>query len=216
MTEGEWAAGTEPGPGPLLEWLRTEGKATERKLRLFAASAFGRFIRLLPDPRQRRGVEVLEEVAEGAVTWAACRVVATEVRQAIPRDNRLSDALPADDPHYIALMLYREFCSSAIANHAVHATAGLAEGAGEQQAQAHLVRCVFNPFALAFDPHWITPTAYALAESAYEDRAFDRLPILADALEDAGCEDEAVLNHLRGPGPHCRGCWVVDLVLGKS
>ncbi len=56
----------------------------------------------------------------------------------------------------------------------------------------------------------------ALARSIYDDRAFDRLPVLADALEDAGCTDAAILDHCRGPGPHVRGCWVVDLILGKS
>ena len=52
--------------------------------------------------------------------------------------------------------------------------------------------------------------------SIYDDRAFDRLPILADALEDAGCADAAILSHCRGPGEHVRGCWVVDLLLGKA
>jgi hypothetical protein len=55
-----------------------------------------------------------------------------------------------------------------------------------------------------------------VAESIYEGRAFDRLPILADALEEAGCTDAYLLAHLRGPGPHVRGCWAVDLVLGKE
>jgi hypothetical protein len=55
-----------------------------------------------------------------------------------------------------------------------------------------------------------------LAHSIYEDRAFNRLPIVADALEDAGCADPAILEHCRGPGPHVRGCWVIDLLLGKS
>jgi hypothetical protein len=53
-------------------------------------------------------------------------------------------------------------------------------------------------------------------EAIYTDRAFDRLPILADALEEAGCTDAAILEHCRGPGPHVRGCWVVDLLLDKS
>ena len=63
---------------------------------------------------------------------------------------------------------------------------------------------------------WVTPTVRALAEGIYADRAFDRLPILADALQDAGCDDADVLAHCRGPWPHVRGCWVVDLVLGKG
>jgi hypothetical protein len=62
---------------------------------------------------------------------------------------------------------------------------------------------------------WRTETVMALARAIQIDRAFDRLPILADALEDAGCDHPDVLAHCRGPGPHARGCWVVDLVLGK-
>jgi hypothetical protein len=78
-------------------------------------------------------------------------------------------------------------------------------------------RCVFgNPFRpVTFSPSWLTPTVTALATGIYADRAFDRLPILADALQEAGCEDEQVLAHCRGDGPHARGCWVVDGVLGK-
>ena len=65
------------------------------------------------------------------------------------------------------------------------------------------------------DPSWRTSTAVALAEAIHADRAFDRLPLLADALEDAGCDHPDVLAHCRGPDPHARGCWVVDLVLGN-
>jgi hypothetical protein len=62
----------------------------------------------------------------------------------------------------------------------------------------------------------LTPTVTALAEAIYADRAFDRMPVLADALEEAGCSDDQILSHCRGEGPHVRGCWVVDLVLGKA
>ena len=81
-----------------------------------------------------------------------------------------------------------------------------------------VLRCIVgNPFRPAtLDPSWLTSTVVALARGIYEDRAFDRMTILADALQDAGCDSEDVLNHCRGPGPHVRGCWVVDLVLGKS
>jgi hypothetical protein len=81
-----------------------------------------------------------------------------------------------------------------------------------------LVRCIFgNPFRPAtLDPAWRTDTVVALARGIYDDRAFDRLPILADALQDAGCDNDDILNHCRDAGPHARGCWVVDLVLGKS
>jgi hypothetical protein len=75
----------------------------------------------------------------------------------------------------------------------------------------------------ACPPAWLTPTVVGAAERAYSDRllpagvlAPDRLAILGDALEDAGCTAAAILEHLRGPGPHVRGCWVVDLLLGKQ
>src|SRR6185436_17280064 len=81
-----------------------------------------------------------------------------------------------------------------------------------------LVREVFgNPFRpVAVAPEWRTETVLAVARGAYAERAFDRLPILADALEGAGCDAAEVLAHCRGPGPHVLGCWALDLVLGKQ
>ena len=86
------------------------------------------------------------------------------------------------------------------------------------QSQADLVRdLVGNPFRpIAVDTRWRTADVIGLARAVYEDRAFERMPLLADALMDAGCDDEQVLGHCRGDGPHVRGCWVVDLVLGKE
>jgi hypothetical protein len=76
---------------------------------------------------------------------------------------------------------------------------------------------VGNPFrTVEFDPYWRTSDVLGLARAVYEDAAFDRLPILADALMDAGCTDDVILGHCRGPGPHIRGCWVVDLAFGKE
>jgi hypothetical protein len=88
----------------------------------------------------------------------------------------------------------------------------------ERRSQADLVRDIFgNPFRpVSFSPAWRTGTAISLARPMYESREFGAMPILADALQDAGCDSEDVLNHCRGPGPHVRGCWVVDLGLGKE
>lgn len=72
-----------------------------------------------------------------------------------------------------------------------------------------------HPFPVLRASHH-TEAVVAVAAGIYAEKAFDRLPVLADALEDAGCEDSAMLDHCRGPGPHSRGCWVVDLVLGKE
>jgi hypothetical protein len=80
-----------------------------------------------------------------------------------------------------------------------------------------LLRDIFgNPFRpVSYSPQWRTDTAVAVARQVYESRDFGAMPILADALQDAGCDKEDILSHCRGGGPHARGCWVVDLVLGK-
>jgi hypothetical protein len=104
-------------------------------------------------------------------------------------------------------------------NHAAEATfVNLDQLALERSAQADLIRDIFgNPFQpVAFDPSWRTESVVGLARGMYESRDFGPIPVLADALEDAGCADADVLGHCRGPGPHVRGCWVVDLVLGKA
>lgn len=76
---------------------------------------------------------------------------------------------------------------------------------------------VGNPFRpVAFESAWLTSTVLGIAQGIHDDRAFDRLPILADALQDADCENDDILSHCRGDGPHVRGCWVVDGVLGSE
>jgi hypothetical protein len=87
-----------------------------------------------------------------------------------------------------------------------------------QENSVRLLRDIFgNPFRpVTFSPSWRTDTAVALARQMYESRDFSAMPILADALQDAGCDSDDILNHCRGPESHVRGCWVVDLVLGKE
>lgn len=91
--------------------------------------------------------------------------------------------------------------------------------------QCNMLREIIgNPFReVFFDPKWRTETVIALAEGAYEERFSDtanldiaRLMILADALEEAGCNNDEIIDHLRGSGPHYRGCWALDLVLEKT
>jgi hypothetical protein len=78
-----------------------------------------------------------------------------------------------------------------------------------------VVRCIMgNPFRpVAFDPAWRTSTVVALADQMDQSRDFGAAPILADALQDAGCDVPDILDHCRGDGPHVRGCWVIDFVL---
>jgi hypothetical protein len=88
----------------------------------------------------------------------------------------------------------------------------------EYKYQTKLLRDIFgNPFRpIALNPEWLTPTVKQLANQIYEQRAFERMPILADALEEAGCTVAEVLEHCRSGKEHVRGCWVVDKVLGKE
>ncbi len=101
----------------------------------------------------------------------------------------------------------------------------LSSQAAEQVVQQHLLRCIFgNPFRPStINPNWLTLTITNLATAAYEQRALPsgeldttRLAIVAVALKDAGCDNEEILGHLRSPGPHVRGCHVLDFLLGKE
>jgi len=89
---------------------------------------------------------------------------------------------------------------------------------GNNGLDSRILRDIFgNTFIpLNIDYTWLTFIVQSLATAIYNDRAFDRLPILADVLQKAGCDNDAILTHCRSDGPHVRGCWVVDLVLGKS
>jgi hypothetical protein len=111
--------------------------------------------------------------------------------------------------------------------------AGFAIGTGVGDVQAHIralkdnlvsgpVQCQFlldifgNPFeSVMFDPVWLIwsdAIVPRIAQAIYDDRAFDRMPLLAEALEAAGCECVNLLDHCRQPADHVRGCWVVDLL----
>ena len=76
---------------------------------------------------------------------------------------------------------------------------------------------LWHPFrSIRFDPAWRTTDAVALASTMYEARDFASAPILADALQEAGCDNQDILMHCRSERTHSRGCWVVDRLLGKS
>jgi hypothetical protein len=147
--------------------------------------------------------------AECSAAYAATRAVARARGAVGEAASQAAEAVQAAAGRAAAL---------AGASRGTATRAGRAARGEERRAQAALLRCVVgNPFRpVAAGPSWLTPTVLAIAEGIYAEGAFDRLPILADALQDAGCEDPDVLGHCRGPGPHARGCWVVDLVLGKQ
>ncbi len=203
MTEAEWLACDEPQT--MLNFLR--GQVSERKLRLFAVFCKREYIRFnsqYADTISSKYVEMTERYADGEATheeWEG-------VRQFVHGTFHHADA------HYHAC----QGIDTAVC--CCDRQGGLKEAqmAAEYVILANVTRDIFgNPFRpVAFDPAWRTSTAVAIAQGVYESRDFGAMPILADALQDAGCDSGDILTHCRGPGPHVRGCWVVDLVLGKG
>jgi hypothetical protein len=214
MTEVEWLAHN-GDPSDLLFF--PAHRQNERKLRLFACGCVYRMWDRLRDERCRRAVQVGERLADGQADRQEQCIVLTDVQAAWQEASPPS--LSAEEHLFVAArytVVDSGLVSFAAANR-VACSMGVAK-ADEQVWQSALFRDIFgNPFRpVTADPSWLTSTVVSLAEGIYADRAFDRLPILADALQDAGCADEDVLDHCRGAGPHVRGCWVVDLLLGKE
>ncbi len=213
MTESEWLACTDPEP--VLESL--SGKASERKMRLFAAACCRRIWHLLDDRRSRRAVEVAERFADGLVD-------PQELSEANWRSAwwLMAGLAAAENAPNQALIAATNTTASYVHLDGTSRLAIEAGGPGEREPQLRLLRDIFGPLSfrpVALDPAWLAwnhGTVPALARRIYEEQAYHDLPILADALEDAGCVDEDILAHCRQPGEHVRGCWVVDLLLGKS
>lgn len=88
--------------------------------------------------------------------------------------------------------------------------------AADRAKLADLLRCMYSPFASLLNSHWLTTAVLSMARGIHADRAFEKLPALADALVEAGCNDKRILDHCRSEGPHIRGCWVVDSVIGRK
>lgn len=210
MNEDQWLKAVEPDV--LLKWLQKSKKnlASERKYRLFSCAC----CRLIWDKlsqQNRQGVEVAEAFADGLASEEE-REQAWETDFDEPGYGAVSWALQMPDkfisrPATIALSSAGYAREVPLKNHA--------------KLQVHLLRDILaNPYhPVTVDPQWLTnndSTARKLANEIYAKRNFNLLPILADALEDAGCTDESLLGHLRSKGPHVRGCWALDLLLGKA
>jgi hypothetical protein len=198
MTESEWLACTDPRR--MLEFLPR--RASDRKLRLLAAACCRLVWGRLTDERGRRAVEVAERYADGGVPEGERNRTWKETRGFVG-DDFCGHCCVADEARVLlGNVLARTSCPAAT--------------------QAALLRDLFgSPFRPPppLNPAWLSwngGTVVKLAQAAYDERAFDRLPVLADALEDAGCTAPDILNHCRQPGVHVRGCWVVDLLLGKT
>jgi hypothetical protein len=221
MDEHDWMAGNDPRA--MVEYLA--GLGSRRKWRLFLCGCCRGW---LPDVSwasdARVAIEVAErhidgELAQGAVAQAV--LAAREVYVAAPdRDSPAADFFTS-----LARWGVQALTADPSINVAEALTApglwGLAGRPDREEVMVHMLREVFgNPFRpILIEPVWLAwgdATAARLVRRIYDQRSFDDLPILADALEDAGCTDAVILDHLRGPGPHVRGCFVLDLLLNRS
>ena len=192
-----------------------------RKWRLFACACARRVESLTSWNRARRTIETVEQFADGHVGWRQIRELAEANVQNMESVDRLRTTNDGLARLAAMAVVYRAHDGSAfdiidwLTEDAASATGN---ELAETRIQVVLIKDIFgNPFRpVPFEPSWHTSTVVALAEAIYADRAWDRMPILADALEEAGCNDARVLDHCRAYPVHARGCWVVDLVLGKT
>ncbi len=194
-----------------------------RKLRLFSCACCRRAWKFAKDGRLLSLLRTLENAAEGKVKDRS-REVARNHSYAVAR------AEIGDMQQCLAFEIWAALdneidldvgeCAAAAFGYVKGSGQRFERGkAAERKEQANVVREIFgNPFRpVAFNPAWRTSDAMLLASGIYDERAFDRMPILADALQEAGCDSDALLKHCRDPhATHVRGCWALDLVLGKQ
>lgn len=241
MTDAEWVACTDTGR--MLTFLC--GRASDRKLMLFALACCARISNWFVN-RSRLAVNVMDQYLEGLATdeelIAAGRAAFEEWMEEMG-SNRASSATyglyhstPARANGWSAASICAAEAADAIRIEAQKGfpvspipggvtPAGRWEGEAawraECAAQCRLIRDIFHgPLRpVFFRQHWLRwndGTVRSVAEVIYKERDFSLMPILADALEDAGCDQADILNHCRQPNEHVRGCWVVDLLLGKA
>lgn len=222
----------------LLRRMMDKGSVL-RKQRLFLVACCHRIHDLLSDERSQQAITVVERQAdqaasppeiahaqsEAASVYKALRPrsVASEYTAAcaVMEMTCLAERQSFSHCIYVAdLAVLARMSSHRERHQATSDTANPDEIVRhqEEQSQAEYLRDLFgNPFhPKRVEAGWTTATVSALAGQMYETRDFGSMPILADALEDAGCTDSEILDHCRSPGPHVRGCWVVDLILGKQ
>jgi hypothetical protein len=196
-------------------------KAGRRKLRLLACGCCRFIWDLIPDDRLREAVAVAERFAEGQASKAEL-VSARTATEGLRGITGLLQNGPGE--LWVAIDMAAFVATEQALDAAIMMTATAHPLAGKlpkEEAEAYmrsLLRDVFGNIIrpVGFDSSWRTSTIITLARQMYDSRDFSAIPILADALQDAGCDNDAILTHCREPGPHVRGCWVCDLCLAKE
>ena len=210
--------------------VSAEADTTRRKTRLFADACCRHIARFLAAERSRNAIEVSDLYADGLASEAQLTTALSEADAAGP-DVGVRHAVGRAGLSAAGAVIFLSpdlFVTDVLIGviHTMVLSAGgtpPAEAAreayrAELEAHAALLRDIFgNSIRPAtVDPAWLTGTVVALARQMYESRDFSAMPILADALQDSGCDNADILSHCRGSGPHVRGCWVIDLLVGKE
>ncbi|WP_232068401.1 hypothetical protein [Gemmata obscuriglobus] len=230
VTEAEWLSADDIWP--MKNYLWETGKYSSRKYRLAGCGIY-RLIRSGTfSDQESRLLDLAEAFADDPSFAVQVRAYADKADE-IPGTFPFEVCWPPDHGRYGSETVARvvSFMQDRLADQwwELHPT----QDDDEDEAQTEAGRCyrrqanavgatilrevLGNPFhPVDLDPEWRTQKVLAFARQMYESREFCTMPILADALQDAGCDSDDILDHCRGPGPHVRGCWVVDLVLGKE
>jgi hypothetical protein len=195
--------------------VQLRAKKKKRKLALFGVACCRHIPRLCNEKPSTIAIEVAERYADGMAKINEVRIA-----------NRNAGPPAGDYSHFGRVALGRYLAEHAVLANATcnavlvseYALQAATDRVTERSRQCDLLRDIFgNPFQrVGVSKGWLTPTVKQLAEVIYDERSFNTLPILGDALEDAGCNDTAIFEHCRQPGSHVRGCWVVDLILSKK
>lgn len=239
LTESKWLKCSDSWT--MLVYIRR--KTSTRKLRLFIVACCRRVWHLLSDERSRQVVELAELCADGLAEKENLETAGLQAHwvdaltQSRPRlaegawdagywaakaATCAAESLPTISAD-VCWCPARAMGFSARAKQVTEHTAPLPWTAIEKKESRHqtnLLRCIIgSPFRpVTTDSAWLAwnqGTVQNIAQAIYDERAFDLMPILADALEEAGCDNDDILAHCRQPGEHVRGCWVLDLLLGK-
>jgi hypothetical protein len=221
MTEQEWRECR----APLLMLQVLMNRVSDRKLRLFACACARRVLPLLAGDLHSVGAEVIgvgEELADGRVEPATASLVRAKFKE-IPGDFQWAAvavstvlALPDDFGEETAMPVAGHV--TLYSTNAIALPSSLSADGIQNSEHCDLLRDIFgNPFQhVSLDPALRTHKVVNLAQEIYDGMAFERVPVLAEALEEAGCDDAEILAHCRGSGPHVKGCWVVDGLLRKK
>ena len=211
MTEADWIATTQPEL--LLEWLVEEAPPpSDRKILLFGLAGCERLLPVHPNRIYLHALHLMEQHVEGERSEQAVERVTDELTME-------EDALDRITTFQMVLRLpWYDRESSGIALRRLLLNVLLFRGTEESGRLCSILRDIFgNPFRPCdVEPRWRSSTVVDLARTIDLERRFERMPILADALMDAGCDDEALLQHCQGSNEHVKGCWLLDLILGKK